>query len=168
MRTYWFRSCAFLTLFLLPAIAVAQRPLAGQPGANALGVDGSGRSIKLEDFRGSVAIVNFWATWCAPCLEELPILVEIQRQAGSRLRIVAVNIDDDTRQAERVRRLLGDSDMIHTVDKSKIVRRAYDAKMLPHSVLVDRQGTVYRVYVGITEATVPDLVRDVNFLLEAR
>src|SRR6185503_19581550 len=62
----------------------------------------NGRSVRLSDYRGKVVLVNLWATWCAPCLVEIPELVKLQRENKSRgLQILGVTFPDDTRASVR-------------------------------------------------------------------
>lgn len=83
----------------------ASDPAATRPGLALTGLDGE--TERLEDLRGKVVVLNFWATWCAPCVEELPLLVAIQRDWDSRgVQVVGASADTlDARESveERAR-----------------------------------------------------------------
>ena len=63
------------------------------------------RTISLHDLRGKVVVLNFWATWCPPCIEEMPSLVQMQRQLGDKVTVFAVSTDSDE-DAEKYQRFL--------------------------------------------------------------
>ncbi len=74
----------------------AQTPAAKRPAAPPFSLEGlDGRTITLARYRGSVVLLNFWATWCAPCRAEIPRLVELQNRYSPRARVVGISLDDD-------------------------------------------------------------------------
>lgn len=71
-------------------------PEAAKPAPTAAFVDGSGKSVMLANFKGQVVVLNLWATWCAPCRQEMPSLAALQRAyAGKPLNVVALSIDNE-------------------------------------------------------------------------
>jgi peroxiredoxin len=110
-----------------------------------------GRLVSAGDFDGRVLLMNFWATWCEPCREEMPMLDALQGEyAGEGLAVVGVALDDVQRARGFVERLglsytvlVGAGDVLET-------SRAWGnaAGLLPYSVLVDRQGTVRWTHFG--------------------
>lgn len=108
----------------------------------------SGQNIRLKELRGQVVLVNFWATWCGPCRQELPQLDRLQdryRQAG--LRLLAVSVDDDPRKVEAMRQQLG-LKLTVLFDKDKQVADRYDVDAMPATLLIDRDGRVRYVHRG--------------------
>ena len=97
------------------------------------------QETELRDYRGRVTLVHFWATWCAPCLEELPELEAVQRKyPDTSLRVLAIAADShDAVQAFRRDHGLG---LTVLVDQYGGAMRAYKVEVLPVSYLVDRRG----------------------------
>jgi len=127
---------------------LAQPTVIDQPGGVAPEItleDLTGQPRKLSEWRGKLLLVNFWATWCAPCLHEIPILLEMQQQYGARgLQIVGPAMDE----LEAVRNgapqlginypvLVGDSEI---VDAMQALGDELGA--LPYSVLIDANGNI--------------------------
>ena len=112
----------------------------------------TGESVTPADFSGKTILINFWATWCAPCRQEMPMLIDLQRQYGSHgLQVIGIALDD----AQSVRGfvetygisypiLVGSEDVFATSD-------AYGNAegVLPYSVLIDKKGVVRWHYAGI-------------------
>jgi len=127
------------------AVDVRGKPLIGQPRpAYDLGsIDGS--IVSASDFDGKVVLVNFWATWCAPCREEMPMLMALREEHQEEgLEIVGIAIDDVQRARDFVDELgiqypnlVGSTDVMATMQLYGNV-----SGTLPYSVLVDRAGTV--------------------------
>ena len=107
-----------------------------------------GPSMRLSEHLGEVVIINFWATWCGPCRQEMPLLDELlakYRQAG--LVMLSVNIDERVEPAIEMAQTLKVSYPV-LFDTRKEVSRAYDVGAMPVSVLVDRAGVVRYVSEG--------------------
>lgn len=105
----------------------------------------------IEQWRGKVVVVNFWATWCAPCREEIPVLVRLQEQLRDRgLQFVGIAID----HADKVRPYAAELRMnfpvlIGGVDAIDLTRKLGNrAAVLPYTVVIDRQGRVAAVEIG--------------------
>lgn len=108
----------------------------------------NGKNLKLGEFRGQVVMINFWATWCSPCRQEIPHLNRLQeryRKAGFVL--LGVNIDDQPRVAREMMQKLG---VVFPVlfDTDKRVSRLYDVGAMPSTLLIDRDGRVRYVHLG--------------------
>ena len=110
-----------------------------QPGATLL--TGEGEEITLADKRGKVLLVNFWATWCAPCVVEMPYLDEVQARYGSdAFEVVAISMDRTLDDAERFYAENGLDHLGLYHDQSFNSAFAAGARGLPLTVLYDRQG----------------------------
>ena len=106
--------------------------------------------MRLSEHLGDVVLINFWATWCGPCRQEMPLLDEIYskyRRAG--LVLFSVNIDeaDNLAAAKEMADTLKISYPV-LVDARKDVSRAYQASTMPLTVLIDREGVVRYVSEG--------------------
>ena len=108
----------------------------------------AGQNLRLKEQRGQVVLVNFWATWCAPCRQELPELEKLQSQYGKAgLRLLAVSVDEDAKNADAMMRRMGlNLTVLH--DRDKRVAKRYDVDAMPATVIVDRKGKVRYVHRG--------------------
>ncbi|HET7795492.1 MAG TPA: TlpA disulfide reductase family protein [Rhizobacter sp.] len=108
----------------------------------------SGPNLRLQELRGQVVLVNFWATWCGPCRKEMPHLNRIaDKYKSSGLVLLGVNIDDDVRNAADVAAKLGVRFPV-LLDTDKKVSRLYDLNSMPSTLVIDRSGKVRYVHRG--------------------
>jgi peroxiredoxin len=115
-----------------------------------MGLDGMMHS--LEDWKGKVVVLNFWATWCSPCLSEIPDFVAYQEQFKTRgLQIVGVGIDDE-KKLRNVQRTLEINYPILVADPKKndalIESWGNKSGIVPYSVVIDRNGRVAFAHQG--------------------
>lgn len=158
---------AFFSLFAASAYA---RPTVavGDPAPTAVGKDNDGKPVSLEDERGKPVVMTFWASWCAPCLQELPILENLQKKVGKdRIRVIAVNVDKDRGDYLRIWKKIKDFQLLVTTDADKSLTKAFDVSSLPYMVLIDKQGKISSLHVGYGEKMLPKFVDEINALLEA-
>ncbi len=107
-----------------------------------------GPNMRLQEQRGKVVLINFWATWCGPCRQEIPHLNRIAdkyRSAG--LVLMGVNIDDDVRKAAEVADKLKVSFPV-LLDTGKSVSKLYNLNAMPSTLVVDRSGRVRYLHRG--------------------
>ena len=108
----------------------------------------SGPNMRLKDQRGRVVMVNFWATWCAPCRQEMPHLNHLyQKYRSSGFVLLGVNVDEDSSKAADVVAKLGITFPV-LLDADKRVSKLYDLSTMPSTVLIDRDGKVRYVHRG--------------------
>ena len=120
--------------------------------------NGNGDARRLGDFSGKVVMVNFWASWCRPCLRELPSIDRLQAaMAGDDFTVVAINIDQGgLRVAEPFARQLNLSSLSLYLDPRSIVSRAMGVQGMPTTVLYDRKGRELGRLEGIAEWDTPE------------
>ncbi len=105
----------------------------------------------LSEQRGRVVLVNFWATWCKPCEDEMPSMERLyQALAPQGFQLVAVSVDQDAAEVARFRDRLGVSFPI-ALDPDQSVSRLYQTQGFPESLLVDADGRILERYVGPRE-----------------
>jgi thiol-disulfide isomerase/thioredoxin len=110
--------------------------------------DTEGRTHDLAAYRGKVVLVNFWATWCEPCRQEMPSIQRLRdRLAGKPFAVLAVNVDEPD---ARVRRFLEQTalDLPILMDPDKVVTRRWGVRVLPVTFLVGPDGRVRYRLVG--------------------
>ncbi|MFG6459423.1 TlpA disulfide reductase family protein [Roseateles sp. BYS96W] len=137
-----------LTGVLLATLAgvCAAAPAATAPDFTLRTTDG--KNLRLAEQRGRVVLVNFWATWCAPCRQEMPLLNQLyQKYQGSGFTLLGVNVDEDSRNAINVATKLGVSFPV-LLDADKAVSKRYDLSSMPSTLLIDRDGKVRYVHRG--------------------
>lgn len=124
--------------------------------------DLQGASQSLEQWRGRVLVVNYWATWCAPCREEIPVFVRLQERYGGRgLQFVGIAIDQPDKVAEFAREFGVNYPLVlGGVDAIELLRQVGNrAGVLPYTLVIDRKGNlVSREPGGIKEARLEQLI----------
>lgn len=108
----------------------------------------AGPNLRLQEQRGKVVMINFWATWCGPCRQEMPHLSRLyDKYRAAGFVLLGVNVDDDSKRAgEMAQRLALPFPVLF--DTEKAVSRLYDLGTMPSSVLIDRDGRVRYVHAG--------------------
>lgn len=112
----------------------------------------TGDSVGLSRFAGQVVLLNIWATWCAPCEQEMPSIQRLyQELTPEGLKIVSVSIDDGPPDA--VRRWLEDRKLTFEVlqDRSHAIERIYQTTGVPESFVIDRHGVIVKKVIGAVE-----------------
>ena len=126
-----------------------------------------GKRISLRDYRGSPLLINFWATWCAPCRKEFPIIKEIEKKFGKDgLIILAVNIDD-TRTISGVKSFVSahSLDFIIPLDPNRKLFNNFRGSSLPLTLLIDASGNVVRTYSGFLGVWEEDIYLELSQLV---
>jgi thiol-disulfide isomerase/thioredoxin len=114
----------------------------------------------LASYRGQVVLLNFWATWCAPCVVEMPSLLALHR-AQPDLAVLAVSIDEDP---DAYNSFLSERrvDLITVRDPSQSAAKLFHTEMWPETYVIDRKGIIRRKFIGAQDWTSPEIR---NFLL---
>lgn len=108
-------------------------------------------TLDFSAYRGKVVLVDFWATWCGPCLKSMPFFDRLFRQSQPRgLQIVAINVDEDTEQA---RQFIEQHPVGYPIafDAEGACPSAFQVKAMPSSYLVDKAGKIRYVHLGFRE-----------------
>jgi peroxiredoxin len=150
---------------VVASAAYAALPRVGSPAPDFALKSASGHNIRLSELRGQVVLINFWASWCGPCRDELPLLEQLHtryRRAGFAL--LAVNIDDDRANADAMLRKLGVG-LAPLYDGDKRVAKRYDVDTMPATLIVDRDGRVRYVHRGFHRGYEAKYDREVRELL---
>ena len=123
--------------------------------------DLDGEPVALDDLRGEVVLLNIWATWCPPCLEEMPSMQRLHEEmSGEGLRVVAVSIDAEAGNVDAGGRPGGDIEAFARRmgltfeiwhDPAGDIQRTYRTTGVPESFVIDRNGTIIKKVIGATE-----------------
>jgi cytochrome c biogenesis protein CcmG, thiol:disulfide interchange protein DsbE len=113
------------------------------------------RTADLSKLRGRVVVLNLWATFCAPCIEELPSLLALQRQMPD-VAVVAVSMDQDP---DVYRRFLVEHhvDVLTVRDGDQRVNALYGTVQIPETYIIDKQGVLRRKFIGAQNWTSPEI-----------
>jgi cytochrome c biogenesis protein CcmG, thiol:disulfide interchange protein DsbE len=128
-------------------------------------VDRAGSRVDLASLKGQVVLVDFWASWCAPCKQELPVLERLYKKYQKQgFVVVAVSVD---REEANVRDFLKQMPLSFPVvhDKDHAVADRYNPPRMPSSYIVDRKGTVRHVHGGFREGDGAKLEAEIVALL---
>jgi peroxiredoxin len=137
------RTALFLALALCAAAARAAGPA---PDFTLKTV--AGPNLRLAEQRGQVVMVNFWASWCAPCKQEMPHLNQLyDKYRNTGFVLLGVNVDDDPAKAAAEAAKLGIRFPV-LLDSAKAVSKAYALGAMPTTVVIDRDGQVRHVHQG--------------------
>jgi cytochrome c biogenesis protein CcmG, thiol:disulfide interchange protein DsbE len=117
--------------------------------------DGS-QTVNLASLRGHVVVLNFWATWCVPCIEEVPSLVQLQQRLP-QVTVVAISSDEDA-AAYRQFLTANGVDFLAVRDPSSRVPHLYGTQKIPETYVIDRQGVLRRKFVSAQNWTDPEIV----------
>jgi len=130
----------------------------GRPAPEFSIADGS-HSVDLSKLRGHVVVLNLWATFCAPCIEELPSLLALHRKMPD-LEIVAISMDQDP---DVYHHFLVEHhvDLVTIRDADQRINALYGTAQIPETYIIDRQGILRRKFIGAQDWTDPNIT---NFL----
>lgn len=139
-------------------------------------VQDSDRTVSLHDLHGKIIVLNFWATWCPPCVQEMPSLIAMQSQMKDRINVLAVSVDYDSDIYHRFLRehkvnLLTVRDPLKDEDISKIggatrygTTKLYGTNGYPETYIIDTHGVIRRKFIGPVEWTRPEIIAYLNGL----
>lgn len=128
----------------------------------------NGPNLRLQEQRGKVVLVNFWATWCGPCRKEMPHLNRIAAKYKSAgLVLLGVNVDDDVRKAAEVAEKLNVNFPV-LLDTDKSVSKLYDLNAMPSTMVIDRSGKVRFLHRGYQDGYEDTYDQQIRELLKER
>jgi len=108
----------------------------------------SGENLRLQEYRGKVVLINFWASWCGPCRQEMPILDRIhKRYEPAGFTVLGINVEGELDKARKIADRL-DVSFPLLFDAGQQVSEDYALKSMPYTVLVDRDGQVRFIHQG--------------------
>lgn len=129
--------------------------------------DLAGRQVRLSDFRGKVVFLNFWATWCPPCREEIPSMVRLNRiMDGKSFQMLAVSIDEGGKDA--VDNFLKNSGTMlpALLDTNQSISKRYGTTGVPETFILDKKGVIVKKVVGGMDWSDPQVVAFFNEIMK--
>jgi len=148
---------ACLLLLALAACYSGSRPPRIGSNAPQFTVQDSDRTVNLNQLHGQIVVLNFWATWCPPCVEEMPSLVEMQRHMKAKgVTVLAVSIDVDENAYRAFLKQHG-VDLLTVRDPAQKTPALYGTHGWPETFIIDRNGMIRRKFIGAVDWTEPEI-----------
>ncbi|MBI5404497.1 MAG: TlpA family protein disulfide reductase [Ignavibacteriae bacterium] len=138
---------ALLILFL-PFLIFAQEK--GKPAPEFSGKTAGGETVSLSDFKGKVLVVDFWASWCRPCKEGFPFLIELYDQYSDKdFSVLGINLDEDVKNMTAFIKKLGKEVKFKNIsDPDSKIGNLYKVEGIPTTLIIDKNGVVKFITVG--------------------
>ena len=159
-----------LRVIFAMVVSLAQALHAAEPAPLFTGVDlNSGQAISLQDYRGKVVLLDFWASWCPPCLASLPAYDRMRQKLGTdEFDVISINVDEDTQDALDFLEKRPVSFPV-IADPQGEIGIPYKIRTLPRSFILDRQGQIVSAFSSydegdeiILESTISEIIRGTN------
>jgi cytochrome c biogenesis protein CcmG, thiol:disulfide interchange protein DsbE len=160
------RLFAVLLALALPAAAAELKPWSGGPTPALELADLQGKKHSLADYRGKVVLVNFWATWCEPCREEMPSIERLRASLEGRpFAVLAVNLAEPE---SRIQKFLDTMPLRFPIllDRDTKTTRAWQAKVLPATYIVGADGAIRYRHVGELDWSKPEVREQIVALMK--
>ncbi len=152
-------------LSFFAAGSLASSDMIGQKAPDFALKSSTGENLRLSEYRGEVVMLNFWATWCGPCRQEMPLLDDLyNRYERVGFKLLGVNIDDNSQRAIDMMKELG-VDFPILFDATKDVSKLYEVNAMPVTVILDREGNVRYVHKGYKPGYEEKYLNEVRALL---
>ena len=159
-----FRSFAFVLLSIALVVPVNASDISGKAPDFTL-KSRSGKNLRLSDYRGNVVLLNFWASWCGPCRQEMPLLEAMYKKYKKLgFVILGVNVEQDSSKANTY---LSDVSVSFPVlyDNNNTASKLYNVSAMPTTVIIDRNGNMRYLHKGYKPGYEKDYKKQVKTLI---
>jgi thiol-disulfide isomerase/thioredoxin len=168
-----------MTLFIMPGCSKEKEKGSGKgaPAQTAKAVEGAaapdftvkdleGKDVALSSLKGTVVMVNFWATWCPPCKEEIPSLIKLNKaMTGKSFRMLAIAVDEGGKDPVQ-KFFKGNKDLPAYLDPDGKVSQLYGTTGVPETFIVDKQGIIQKKIVGGMDWSSQEVISYMDDLLK--
>jgi peroxiredoxin len=153
-----------LALFAMPSYRQGEASIAGKPAEN-FAMEVAGKPEHLADYKGKVVVLNFWATWCPPCVDEAPSMNRLQKYIASRNGVIlGGSIDEDPAAYAKFLQDYGVNFPTFR-DPSKKISLDYGTSIIPETYIIDRHGKIARKIIGEQQWDSPEMLAYFDALL---
>jgi thiol-disulfide isomerase/thioredoxin len=160
---------AIVLLFSIIGLTGCSRKEAPQPAIEGVMApdftvqDLLGKETRLSALKGQVLLVNFWATWCPPCREEVPSMAALNLLMGGKpFRMLAISIDEGGKAAVESFLKQANASLPAYLDSNGAIGRMYGITGVPETFVIDRKGVIIKKVIGPLDWSAPDVVKFLN------
>ena len=134
-----------------------------------LGKDSNGDIVTLKDHKGKVVVISFWASWCPPCLKELPILENIQNKIGTdKIKVIAINYKEERKKYRKIKKLLSSLNLTLTHDKRGVIGKKFGVEVIPNLFIVGKNGELVFHSIGYRDSSIDEIVKIFKKIVEKK
>ena len=154
-----------MTLILIASFASSSA--LKKPAPDFAGKTLNGETLKLSQYKGKVVLLDFWASWCAPCKQEFPFLVQLHHQLkNKKFTVIGVNVDTDLQKVDRFLSKQKAKPAFPIVfDSQGKIAELYQLQGMPTTILIDKNGVIRYRHTGFQEKDKAELIRRIKELL---
>ncbi|WP_085815043.1 TlpA disulfide reductase family protein [Geoanaerobacter pelophilus] len=167
-RIFW----VLLLVIAVAASGCSKKEVPAQEGAAAPDFtlqDLSGKQVQLSSLKGKVVLVNFWATWCPPCREEIPSMVKLnQVMQGKNFQMLAISVDEGGQQAVQEFFRQNGVSLPALFDTDGSVSRRYGTTGVPETFIVDGKGMIRKKVIGGVDWSAPEVLQYLEGLMQGK
>ena len=158
--------CLSLMLLVLTGCAKKEKPaVSGNPAPGFTVKDLGGHEVRLADLKGKIVMLNFWATWCPPCREEIPAMMRLnEAMAGKPFQMLAVSIDEGGKAAVEDFFKKSGTTLPACLDSDQSASKLYGITGVPETFVIDKNGVIVKKVVGALDWSKPEVI---TFFTEA-
>jgi thiol-disulfide isomerase/thioredoxin len=159
----------FLFLLLIAFVSIGVCQEKGDTPAPAFeGKTSQGKEIKSSDYLGKVVLIDFWASWCPPCRDEMPELVKFYKaHKDQKFEIIAINIDNDSKNMQSfLDKLTSKPDFPILVDNSQQIPPLFEIEAMPTTIFIDKKGNMRFRHDGFKASYINDFNEELTQLLK--
>ena len=154
-----------LSLMLIAVTSVSYAEDISGKATNFTLKSSNGKNLKLSEYRGQVVMLNFWASWCAPCRQEMPLLEDLYKKYNKLgFTLLGVNVEEDSNKALTLLRSIKVSFPI-LLDNKNMVSKLYKVSAMPTTVIIDRDGNLRYLHQGYKPGYERDYEKQVRQLI---
>jgi thiol-disulfide isomerase/thioredoxin len=145
---------------------IAPKLNAGDMVPEVLGLMEDGTEVRADAHRGKILVVNFWATWCTPCHQEISVLAGLRKQVpADQMEIVSINFGESRQVFAKASEALEATKLTLTRDRNNKLAKQYRIAVIPFLMLVNTDGKIQSVHTGFGDKSLDNLVDNINIML---